>query len=260
MDCFSQTVELTSGLGDCIVAGAAIQALGRNNNLSVNFKTNPILDFLFNGNPNIKTTDKEGNIRLKWVSQYKDKNLYPLHTMQRFSYQLGFFIDPTDVLDVYINKKKIINNPSNKTILINPLSAEYNRRYIPSNIIDNIEKLCIEKGYEVVYIGDSYKESTKDIKTCTALLENCKLFIGPVSFYYHLASALRVKSILFTNYMPEHKFSHFFNTISINPTLGCVNLCEEREKEYRTENNCWNKCKAIDYNLAEIKEKLLSCL
>ena len=216
------------GLGDCLLAAASLQYL----DADCYFKTNPLLKPLFECHPNIiyKEDSYDPNsgsdINFKWVSQIHNKDLYPLHTMQRFSSQLGFYIDPTDVFTVYNSKgNRSINEPTRPTICINQFSNEPTRRYIPDEYLDLIVK---RYNYEIVWIGSNNRDSVTDIREMVNQLLSCKLFIGPVSFCYHLASCLRTKSVLFTNYMPEHKFSHFFNTTAINPKNSpCRFTCEK---------------------------------
>lgn len=258
MDSLPTTIELRSGLGDCIVAGASVQRLARRNNSKVNYTTNPKLQFLFEGHPDINYSIEPGH-KLHWVSQIKYVNLYPLHTMQRFSYQLGYFIDPVDVLDIYMSGKQVVSLAEDKVVCINQFSAEKARRYIPDCFVEYLIQRIKSKGYNVTLVGDNnpyFGDSITDIKDCVDLLHHSKLFIGPVSFLYHLASAIRTPAILFTNYMPEYKFSHFFNTTSINPIKLCRHLCEEKEEEYRNKEKCWDSCKAIDYNINDINKVL----
>lgn len=255
MDSFLRSIELKSGLGDCIVAAASVQKYARLKQKKIDFHTNEKLNFLFEGHPDINAKNENGNFKLKWVSQLQS-NLYALHTMQRFSVQMGFFIDPTDVLDIYIKGNLQTAKKNKKFICINQFSAEKSRRYISNEILEIIEKEFKNNGYECIYIGDCEKNSIKNIHECIDLLLHCKVFIGPVSFLYHLASALRTDCLLFTNYMPEYKFSHFFNTASINPQKKCFFQCEEFETKLRNENECWNQCKANNYDKNEIQNKI----
>lgn len=233
------------GLGDCLLAAASLQYLDKD----CYFKTSPLLKPLFETHPNIiyKEDAYDPNshldINFKWVSQIHNKDLYPLHTMQRFSSQLGFYIDPIDVFTVYNSKgNRSINEPTRPTICINQFSNEPTRRYIPDEYLDMI--LDQYSNYEIIWIGSNSRESVTNIPEMVDHLLNCKLFIGPVSFCYHLASCLRTSSVLFTSYMPEHKFSHFFNTTAINPIAGadCRFHCE------RVNEQCEVGCKAHIYD------------
>lgn len=252
------TIRIESGLGDCIVAAASVQRLARKLGTRVRFKTNSKIEHLFADNPDIILTyNSDKYTDLKWVSQYKEDNLYPLHTMQRFSTQLGFYIDPTDVVDLYDSSGKILNSKKDKTVLINQYSAEGNRRYIPDAVLEVVEMYCKASGYGIIHVGDcGSTPSVKDISSITSLMKTCKLFIGPVSFLYHLASAIRCDCVLFVNYMPEHKFSHFFNTTSVSPNRPCRFLCEENEYALRLENDCMSGCKAVNYREQDIVEAL----
>lgn len=244
--------QLMGGLGDCLLAGAALQSLGRN----VEFITNPLIKSLFEYHPTIKYSESynEVDYEFKWVSQIKYKNLYALHTMQRFSSQLGFYIDPTNVLNIYDGYGQIINDSSKKIICINQFSAEKSRRQIPHFYMEYILSL-IPSDYQVIWIGENEKESFKDISTIVSLLRNCSLFIGPVSFCYHLASCIRTKCLLFTSYMPAHKFSHFFNTTSIEPLNSpCRFTCEKDNF------SCTTWCKALEYDKMDIEYNLKKIL
>lgn len=250
MDSIFDSIKLTKGLGDCLIAGAAVQKLSLLTNRKIKYVTDPRLEFLFENHPNIEYAKSSSNpFELKWVSQYQN-NLYPLHTMQRFSSQLGFYLDPTETLKFYDNNGIITNNPKNRLVCINQFSAEKSRRFIPQKYTDSAKSICENKGYEVIILGEL------NIANSLSFLRETSLFIGPVSFLYHLASCIGTKSLLFISYMPEHKFSHFSNTTSIIPKRKCSYLCEENETQFRNENDCWGQCKAIDYNFEDFLDKL----
>jgi len=255
------SVGIQEGLGDCIVAAASVQKLARESNSKIKFNTSPKLQFLFDNHPDIQISNEEPDIKLKWPSQI-NYDLFNLHTMQRFATQLGLTVSPTEVVDLYDSEgERLVNTATNTVVCLNELSAEPLRRFIPEKEVRIIEDFCTSKGYKIVRIGDCRKNSEKDISKCVELLRHCKLFIGPISFHYHLASAIRVKCLLFTSYMPHYSYSHFFNTTSINSSRQCVHLCEKDEAKMRRENDCWSQCKAVDYREEEIKiylEGLLS--
>jgi ADP-heptose:LPS heptosyltransferase len=258
--------KLKEGLGDCIIAASCIQEYARIHNIKPTYITSPGLLNILNNNPYFNVTDNEKDtediaLELKWVSQLKE-NLYGLHTMQRFSYQLGFFIDPTKVVNLYNENKQIIKNKEvEKTICLNIFSKEYNRRFIPKKYCDLIFKIANDFGYKIEFIGDCgiYK-STSDIKEILKKLETTKLFIGPISFCYHLAASIETNCLTFFSYMPYWKFSHFSRTIPIYDLRECVSMCEEKEKEMRTKNNCFHECLATSYNEEEIERKLIKIL
>lgn len=258
MDSFLSILGIQQGLGDCLIAAAVCQKLSRlNNNSKVKFHTNKLIHCLFDGHPNIEITEDLPTFSFKWPSQI-NRSLFNLHTMQRFASQLNMMIDPTDVVDIYVKGNHIVNKQSN-IVCINDCSAEPTRRFIPKHIVELLYEEITKKGYEVYFIGNSMvnkSQSYSDISKCVDLLKNSKLFIGPVSFQYHLASALRTKCMLFTSYMPYYKYSHFFNTEHISSNMNCVKNCEEFENLIRNENDCWSGCKAIEYDVNEIKFKL----
>lgn len=231
-----KTYKLTSGLGDCLIAGAALQAL----DTKVKFITNPLLKPVFEYHPTIEfATDGSPDLTFQWVSQLST-NLYALHTMQRFSVQAGLYVDPTNVLKIYDqNHNQLIG--SGDLIVVNEESAEVNRRYIPNRYIERIEAINGGK-YEIKYIGNGPRSTCRDIGEMIQVLLRAKVFIGPVSFCYHLASCLHVKCILFTGYMPPHKFSHFFNTTAITANAPCSFMCEEQRRQ------CSESCQALNYD------------
>lgn len=248
-------IELKEGLGDCIIAGAAIQEYARKTNQKIGFITNNSLEPLFKYHPNIEfLLTGQADKKLLWASQLRDIgiNVYPAHTIQRFSHQLGFTIDPTKTLDIYNQNGKVVNRPLSKVVCINTHSKETTRRFIPDSIINLLESELKVFGYEPVFIGSCNRNSVQNINEMIDLLTKCKLFIGPVSFPYHLASALKCKSITFFSYMPYWKFSDFLNTIPIFSKRSCVADCEEFERKLRVENSCLNGCKAIDYDKDEV--------
>lgn len=242
-----ESYELKEGLGDCLIAGAALQFKAIKDNKQIGFNTSDKLHFLLDTHPNIKltTTGK----KLLWPSQIKDINLFPLHTNQRFSIQLGFYLDPTYTLDLYINKQKLTHKQTTNTICINTYSAESNRRYIDPHLMTNIISICKAKNIDPIFIGKNDNEnSITDIKEIVNSLLSCKLFIGPVSFCYHLAACLGTPSVLLGNYMPLYKFSTIKNTTCFDSDLPCVAMCEEDETNSRNKMQCWDKCKAVPDN------------
>ena len=248
----STKYQLMGGLGDCLLAGAALQHLGR----EVEFITSPTLKPLFDYHPTIKYSERysEVDYEFKWVSQIKDKDLYALHTMQRFSSQIGFYLDPTKVLNIYDEVGQVINDSTEKTICINQFSAEKSRRQIPQFYMDYILDI-IPSNYKVIWIGANEKQSCNDIITMVEHLRRCSLFIGPVSFCYHLASCIRTKCLLFTSYMPAHKFSHFFNTTAIEPlNATCRYTCEKDNF------SCTQWCQSLIYGMNDIEYNLRKIL
>lgn len=246
------TYRLHHGLGDCLIAAASLQSLGR----PVNYDTNPAIQELFKYHPDVKYVrdSPPHTYEFKWVSQIKSTNLYALHTMQRFSSQIGFYLDPTKVFDIYGPNGKIVSTPQERTVCINQYSAERNRRYIPDEYMDVILGEIEKMGYTPVFIGANKNRTIVSISEMTKHLTNCKLFIGPISFCYHYASCLRTQCLLFTSYMPAHKFSHFFNTVHIDPVNSpCRFTCEELH------NKCEMSCKHT-YDIEEIKWKLRNAL
>ena len=252
------TVELKQGLGDCLVAAASIQRLGEIKGEKINFITNSAIEPLLRFHPNI-TYLSTGipDITLKWSSNL-GQNIFPLHTMQRFSIQLGFFLDPTRTLDIYNEHGMLKNKQTRNLICINTSSKEEKRRFIPDWCINLIESESKIYGNDIVYIGNcGDRPSISNIEEMTKLLLSCRLFIGPVSFPYHLASALKCKSLTFFSYMPSYKFSDFINTTPIDSNRECVKTCEEDERSTRSKEQCFmSKCKAVDYNKEDILTKL----
>ena len=229
------------GLGDCLIAGAALQKLGT----PVKFITNSLLEPVFRYHPTIKFVyDGADPFEFKWVSQIKDKNLYGLHTMQRFSSQIGLYLDPMDVLNIYNVDKKPMRSNGLK-IVVNECSAEGERRHIPPKYMDMIDEI-VDGDFAIEYIGACRRPSYTNIINMMNALCEAKLFIGPVSFCYHLASCFHASSVLFTGYMPPHKFSHFFNTTSIASGAQCTFRCEEMRS------SCLSNCGAYNYNDEEV--------
>ena len=228
--------------------------------------TSPKLLKILSNNPHFNiadcTQDIQGEkLELKWVSQMNEKP-YSLHTMQRFSSQLGFMIDPTNLVNLYDESGKIIKNePKEKIICINLFSKERERRFIPQDSFNIILSMAEKLGYKVEFIGDCGDQS--DIQSIEQMLEKlktAKLFIGPVSFCYHLAAAIDVNCLTFFSYMPYWKFSHFSKTTPIYSSRECVLSCEEKEQEMRTKNNCFHQCLATTYDKEEIEQKLIKLL
>lgn len=240
--------RIVEGLGDCIIVGAVLE---HSNLEEVKFFTSPKIHFLFKDHPKIKIVDHLNDevFNFKWVSQMNDKSLYDLHTMQRFSTQLEYLISPRNTLSIYKGKDKVLNAPVGKKICINRFSAEKHRRYIP----DECLKLILEKfkDYEIVYLGH---DGISNIEEANKHIIECSLFIGPVSFYYHLAECYNTKCLLFTGYMPPSKFSHFKNTIAIhNYSSACSMDCE------KSRDQCFISCDALKYKLNTLETYLDMC-
>lgn len=238
--------RLDRGLGDVLLVGAALQDQG----LKCKLQTDNILAPVFQNHPIIEIGECKNPFVFKWPSEYH-QNIWALHTMQRFSLQINRYTDPTDVLKIYnTDGSQKICSKKEKIICINQHSAEYNRRYIPDHYLQFIH-FVLPSDYKVVWIGSNRngQESITDIHEIMNVLEVCSLFIGPVSFCYHLASCLHVPSLLFTGYMPAHKFSHFFNTESISSNALCQYKCEINKQ-------CHTECSALTYDSREISYKL----
>jgi len=262
-----KTVRLKEGLGDCLLAGAAIQKYCQLRQEKVEFITAPKLEPAFRNHPDIifNPENKIAEIELRWASQCrreKNLNVYSLHASNRYAVQLNILIDPTDTLNIYDDNKQIIkNNPTKKTVCINIFSKELYRRFIPFTYIDFIINICKSKGYEIIFMGDCGRyDGMQDIATNINVLKDTTLFIGPVSFMYHLASCLDVKCMTFFTYTPYWKFSDFKNTIPLyNLDYKCVFTCEEYEEQRTREMGCYRfnapgicKITEYDYDLIEL--------
>lgn len=246
------SVLIKEGLGDCLVAAGCVQEFSKKNR-KLKFCTSEKLKDILSTNPYFEySKSDEADLHLKWPSQI-DKNLYNLHTNQRFAQQMNFTIDATKTVDIFIKNKLIENKNNEKFICINSLSAEESRRFIPTKYLNFIQDYCDKHNYKIFWIGKNNRnDEIVDILKCCELLENCSLFIGPVSFQYHLAAAIKSNCLLFCSYMPYYKYSHFNKTNHIFSKRNCVSNCESNEQELRNINDCWNECKAIDYDYEEI--------
>lgn len=250
------------GLGDCLLVAACAQEYYKKYNKKLKYVTSPIVRDILKENPYFQIVDNcKVDLTLKWYSEINRSNLSKFHTLQRFSMQMGFYIDPTAVVDIYLDGNHILNTPSKKYVCLNSLANERTRRYIPEKYVDFMVDYIKSKGYEVIWTGDNYTSDTvKDVKACALLYKDCSLFIGPVSFQYHLAAAVRAPSLLFCSYMPFYKYSHFIMTDHVYSTRNCVYRCEEKcddnDKQMRRENDCLEFCRAVDYDETEIIVKL----
>jgi hypothetical protein len=252
------SVEIKTGLGDCLIGAACAQEFYKLNGKKIKFVTSKLLEPILKDNPNFEfDSSGEGELKLLWPSQMNRFDLYRLHTSERFSMQMGFHIDPSKTVDIYLDNVKQICDSSEKTVCINAYSAERSRRFIPKQYINLILDFCSKNNYKVRWLGmNDDPSSILDIKTCVEILRTTSLFVGPISFQYHLAAAMNCPSILFSSYMPHYKYSHFKNTHHIYSNRSCVDLCEEKENEMRSLNNCFDMCKAIDYSEKDIIQAL----
>lgn len=253
-------IALTEGLGDCIVAAAAIQKYAVINKQKIFYITDSRLKFLFNGHPGIQfSSASNADIKLEWVSRLSNKPFH-LHTMNRFGSQLGLNLAPDEVLDPYIDGIMVSNDASKPIVAINALSAEPHRRFIPKHIVDLLASYCVKLGYKPIYVGANYEWGIYSIPEITNILLHCKLFIGPISFCYHLASALKTQCLTFFSYMQESLFSHVFNTTPVISEFACIEECEAKENITRKQMNCWDTCKAATYDSEYVLRQLHEAL
>jgi|GEM_PF-4075741 len=239
--------KLMGGLGDCLVVAATLQKI----NAPLKFQTNELLNPIFAHHPTIHATQEILNpvFQFGWVSQMRNKDVYSMHTMHRFGHQIGIYPDPTEVLKIYdAYGKQKIHQRDEDTILINDLSAEHKRRYVPRDVLQLVKENFPE--HRIEHIGRSQWESCQDIPQMIEKLLRCSFFVGPISFCYHLASCLRVPSLLCCGYMPEHKFSHFFNTETISMHTSCSFTCE------RDRGSCLEDCVIMQYDKDIVQAKI----
>lgn len=250
------SIEIKEGLGDCLLVAACAQEYYKIFNKRLDFITSPLLEPILKDNLcfNFKT-EGTADLSIKWPSQLSN-NIFRLHTLHRFSIQMGFYIDPTKTVDIIVNKEIQTNINKKRFICINVFSAEKTRRFIPDKYINLIENFCVKHNFEIKWVGSNTRQSTYDIQECVKLLTECSLFIGPVSFLYHLAAAIKCTCLLFCSYMPYYKYSHFIDCHHIVSSRACVLQCEEKETEMRQQNNCFSFCKATEYSESEILQKL----
>lgn len=240
-----ESYTLKEGLGDCLIAAAAIEAKARLLKTKIGYNTNELLHKYFESHPYIEL--KSYGTQLLWPSQTINPSEYfNVHTVQRFAKQIGVNVFPSTTVNLYSSGKTISHIGKKDYVCINVFSAERNRRFIDNDTLQSIQEVCSNKKIHIKYIGTcDRKDQIQDIDTIIEQLINCTLFIGPVSFCYHLASAIKVPCLLLGNYMPSYKFSNFTNTYSLDSSLDCIHNCENDEKNMRNKMNCWNMCKAI---------------
>lgn len=248
-----KSVKLTQGLGDCLIAGGMLTSWHRPWKHKMEFVTSPVLAPILKNNPNLDYRfEGDADIELKWPSQLPNRP-YELHTIQRFSTQLDFYADPTDTLDLFNDEgKHILNDSSENIVCINSRSAEHKRRYIPWKYLAFIEELCKENNLTPYYIGDGGNTNIVEMRD---LLSVCRMFVGPVSFPFHLAGCLNTKSMLFGSYMPTYKLSHFVDVEHIDPLAQCHHTCEKDHATLALLIGCHTECLNVDYDLNEIKVK-----
>lgn len=242
-----------------MVAAASLQHIGRHFNRKVGFATSPHIKFLFDEHPYIEFLEGQAQVQLRWPSQVHN-NIWGLHTSQRFSSQLGFFIDPTETLDVYRDGKLIQNSPDERLVCISKSSLEHTRRFLPERAEQIIVSESKNLGYDIEYIGGGHERSVKHIPTMFDLLQKCKLFVGIISFPYHLSATIRTPALVFFSYMPYYKFSHFIGTEHIYSQDSCVARCEEFETRERAARNCYSRCLATEYPDEEVTQKIRKML
>jgi ADP-heptose:LPS heptosyltransferase len=249
------SVKLTSGLGDCLIAGGMLQTYSSLINKKITYITSPVLEPILKFHPDIEYRfSGEADIQLLWAGQLKSRP-YELHTIQRFSSQLGFYADPVNTLRLYDSACPIKHTRNSNIVCINVSSAEAHRRYIPEDYINFIVELCGKHGLEPTFIGNGVQGSVTNLKEQVELLRNCALFVGPVSFPFHLAGCILTPSLLFVNYMPAYKLSHFINVESVEPTQVCRHTCEKEWDIFKHYIGCHYKCIATSYSKEEIQFK-----
>jgi len=225
-----KTVKFLTGgeLGDTIVAGGVLQLAAKEKNERFEFYCNSAYHSIFDGNPYITClpfdANKETDITFLYPSQYYKKynvNIWHLHIAQRYSMQMGFFIDESYTLDIYQDNAIIKNQPKEKTVAINLYSRQPDRRHVPDVIFDDeILPLILELGYSPIFVGAcgtfDYK-STTDLREIINILKETTLFIAPISGLEFIASCLNTRTMLFSSSVPYYRDCHFKNIIPIQP-------------------------------------------
>jgi ADP-heptose:LPS heptosyltransferase len=252
------TVSLGGGMGDCIAAAAAVQYKARNENTKIYFNGPPSLQPILKNHLDILLGHGgEEEVALKWGSQYEE-NIWHLHIKQKYSYQLGFFIDPTYTVDIFDESGEVIScDESEKHVLINSLSSLPSKRAIPLDIIERvIVPMLVERGYTYEFIGSHYgnlqnfssgkslttfrgqssqvSDSDSDIESCIQKIKKSKLFIGPISGMAYLAEALGIPRMIFCSSVPYFKDMSFEKLTPIMQQEPCILDCEHaRSGDYK---------------------------
>lgn len=268
MDSIHDKVKITEGLGDCLIAAEAVSQYGKKHHHRIRFATDGRLVPYLHGNSwliveDANTVDTSDYFHLKWASQLNNPEVFNLHTIQRFSVQLGFLADPEKTIAIHDNQGNWIYNDLStdnnhihveNTLVINQYSAEKNRRYLHDDQVEEVIKVAqtIDPKIEIKYVGDNHPlaSSECDIDRGIRLVANARLFVGPISFWYHLACAVNTRNILFTSYMPASKFSNGHSIVvspKINTATICSHMCEREEQVQRELMLCRDRCRIPDH-------------
>ena len=259
------TVKLMEGLGDCLVAAAAIEEYGWQKAVKVRYITNPVLAPLFENHHVIEfAEDGPADVNLKWASTLRREDgidVFPLHCINRFASQLGIYADPTKTLTVWDAKgNQIVNEPLSRDqkrhVCINIYSKDKTRRFVPQRFVDMLCGDCAAAEIDVKFIGECERsDQVTDVNEMIELLKTATGFMGPVSFPYHLACVFDVSCLTFFSFMPAWKFSDFTNTSVMQGYRKCVARCEQWEEQSRKEQDCLGGCK-VDYDDYQFRDLL----
>lgn len=143
--------SLTQTIGDCLVAGGAIERKAKDLGQRIGFHTNPLVAQFFQHSPCIKHLSAQENCQpLHWASKQKD--LFRLNYLNRFGAQIGVNCANHDNLTICDENGPVYHTRKNETIVINQSSSTPSHRSIDEKYIDFIKKL-LPSSYELVFVG-----------------------------------------------------------------------------------------------------------
>lgn len=235
-------VVLKEGLGDSIAAAACLQLKSFNEKITINYVGHPALREVLKYHPTIKWSSEtqSDSIYLKWASSVKE-NIWPLHIKQKYSYQLGFFIEPTYCLNYYNEYGNIIKNQATrKLVLINTLSNAPGRRNVPRHILEEVILPELDRcGYTWKFIGSHYNTNTNtNVIDCINELSTASLYIGPVSGMSFVAEMLNIKRIIFCSCVPYYRDMSCKNLYPVMMDQECIYDCEYANTDLYKQMQC----------------------
>ena len=236
-----------------MAAAACCQYKAINDGIKIRLVTTGTMEPVLRWNPWVEWGDHVNSdevIHLQWASQYKE-NIWHLHIKQKYSYQMGFFIDPTYTVSIFDDNGVEMKNDPNEgyDVLINTMSSLPSKRWIPDYIVGTIIDECEGADFNVKFVGSHTDDrTTKDIDLCIQLMRKAHLYIGPISGMAYLAEAMKMERMIFCSSVPYYKDMSFDKLTPIMQNEPCILDCEHSRFKNDKEEEMYEEmgCGAID--------------
>ena len=172
-----------------------------------------------------------------------------------------FFITKQERENAY---KLLLELKTKPLIAINTVSKEPTKNWLAAYWHELIDRLAVD--YCIVQLGDQNEIQLNkvvsfagklDLRNSIAILEQCHLFVGGISFLMHAASSVDVKSVIIYGGRETPKNSGYNNNINLYQKIDCGPCWIHEEDGEVCQNNleCLARIK-VDSVLERIKKIL----